>query len=117
MRFSSFSNKATRMVRHPWFYKFNVLIAVSGGVVAYVDARSNPSSEYAHAGPKKKLVVLGIGCASTSFLKNLDTSLYDVWIISPPNFFTFTPFLPSITCGIVKPCSIVEPICNIMRKV
>ncbi|KAI0486591.1 hypothetical protein KFK09_029339 [Dendrobium nobile] len=117
MRFTAFSNKAARMVRHPGFYKFDVLIAIrGGGVVAYVDSRSDPSSEYAHAGPKKKLVVLGIGCAGTSFLKNLDTSLYDVWVISPRNFFTFTPLLPRVICGIVEPRSIVEPIRNIMRK-
>ncbi|PKU63304.1 NAD(P)H dehydrogenase B2, mitochondrial [Dendrobium catenatum] len=99
MRFTAFYNKAERMVRHPGFYKFDVLIAVSGGgAVAYVDARSNPSSKYDHGGPKKKLVVLGIGCARTSFLKNLDTSLYDISVISPRNFFTFTPLLPSVTC-------------------
>ncbi|KAL0916984.1 hypothetical protein M5K25_014540 [Dendrobium thyrsiflorum] len=117
MRFTTFSDRAARMVRHPGFYKFAVLVAVSGGgAVAYADARSDPSSEYAQAGPKKKLVVLGTGWAGTSFLKNLDTSLYDVRVVSPRNYFAFTPLLPSVTCGTVEPRSIVEPIRNIMRK-
>ncbi|PKU81748.1 NAD(P)H dehydrogenase B3, mitochondrial [Dendrobium catenatum] len=146
MRFTAFSDRAARMVRHPGFYKFAVLVAVrfvlsfyksyflfyfvsnklrlfnglvlfsGGGAVAYADARSDPSSEYAQAGPKKKLVVLGTGWAGTSFLKNLDTSLYDVRVVSPRNYFAFTPLLPSVTCGTVEPRSIVEPIRNIMRK-
>lgn len=91
-----------------------------GGAVAYADARSDPSSEYTTteaAGHKKKLVVLGTGWAGTSFLKNLDTSLYDVKVVSPRNYFAFTPLLPSVTCGTVEPRSIVEPIRNIMKKV
>ncbi|KAI0486590.1 hypothetical protein KFK09_029338 [Dendrobium nobile] len=70
----------------------------------------------AEVGPKKKLFVLGTGWASTSFLKYLDTSLYDVRVVSLCNFFAFTTLLPSITCGTVEPSSIVKPIRNIMRK-
>ncbi|KAK8955082.1 hypothetical protein KSP39_PZI001927 [Platanthera zijinensis] len=118
MRFTAFfSEQAARVVRSPGIYKFAVLVAVSGGgVVAYADATSNPASEYTEAAPKKKLVVLGTGWAGTSFLRNVDTSLYDVRIVSPRNYFTFTPLLPSVTCGTVEPRSIVEPIRNIMKK-
>jgi hypothetical protein len=66
---------------------------------------------------KKKVVILGTGWAGASFLRNIDTSLYDVHVVSPRNYFMFTPLLPSVTCGTVEPRSIVEPIRNIVRKV
>lgn len=68
-------------------------------------------------GNKKKVVILGTGWASASFLRNIDTSLYDVHVVSPRNYFTFTPLLPSVTCGTVEARSIVEPVRNIVRKV
>nr|CAB3474463.1 unnamed protein product [Digitaria exilis] len=67
-------------------------------------------------GNKKKVVILGTGWASASFLRNIDTSLYDVHVVSPRNYFTFTPLLPSVTCGTVEARSIVEPVRNIVRK-
>lgn len=66
---------------------------------------------------KKKVLVLGTGWAGTSFLKDLDASLYDVQVVSPRNYFAFTPLLPSVTCGTVEARSIVEPVRNIIKKV
>lgn len=66
---------------------------------------------------KKKVVVLGTGWAGTSFLKDLDISSYDVQVVSPRNYFAFTPLLPSVTCGTVEARSIVEPVRNIFKKV
>ena len=92
-----------------------------GGLVAYAEANSTngapaiASSESENV--KKKVVVLGTGWAGTSFLKNLNNPTYDVQVISPRNYFAFTPLLPSVTCGTVEPRSIVEPIRNIVRKV
>lgn len=65
---------------------------------------------------KKRVVVLGTGWAGTSFLKDLDISSYDVKVVSPRNYFAFTPLLPSVTCGTVEARSIVEPIRNIIKK-
>lgn len=65
---------------------------------------------------KKKVVVLGTGWGATSFLKGLDASLYDVQVVSPRNYFAFTPLLPSVTCGTVEARSIVEPVRNIIKK-
>jgi len=59
---------------------------------------------------KEKVVVLGSGWASVKFLQNIDTSRYDVTIVSPRNFFLFTPFLPSCVVGTVEARAIVEPI-------
>jgi len=66
---------------------------------------------------KKKVVVLGTGWAATSFLKNLNSPKYEVQVVSPRNYFAFTPLLPSVTCGTVEARSIVEPIRNIFKKV
>ncbi|KAG6423683.1 hypothetical protein SASPL_114085 [Salvia splendens] len=93
-----------------------------GGFVAFSDAKSddgisivNPS-EADDKNKKKRVVVLGTGWAGTSFLKNLKDPSYDVQVISPRNFFAFTPLLPSVTVGTVEARSIVEPIRNIVRK-
>lgn len=84
--------------------------------MAYADAKSDHGNESSQVPARKKVLVLGTGWAGTSFLKNIDTSLYDVQVISPRNYFAFTPLLPSVTCGTVEPRSIVEPIRNIIRK-
>ncbi|CAL5411149.1 unnamed protein product [Camellia sinensis] len=101
--------------------KLLVVFTVSGGsLVAYSESKSsdgmnivNPSEADSK---KKKVVVLGTGWAGTSFMKNLKNSEYDVQVISPRNYFAFTPLLPSVTCGTVEARSIVEPIRKIIRK-
>lgn len=66
---------------------------------------------------KKRVVVLGTGWAGTSFLRNLKSNSYEVQVVSPRNYFAFTPLLPSVTNGTVEARSIVEPIRSIVRKV
>ncbi|XP_074568504.1 external alternative NAD(P)H-ubiquinone oxidoreductase B3, mitochondrial-like [Curcuma longa] len=103
--------------RPPKFSQLLVICAISGGgIIAYADAKSDHNFDTPGATNKKKLVVLGTGWAGTSFLRNVDTSQYDVKVVSPRNYFLFTPLLPSVTCGTVEPRSIAEPIRNIMRK-
>lgn len=95
-------------------------ICSSGGLVAYSESQSSSapkSTELEKLPKKKKVVVLGTGWASISFLKDLDISSYDVQVVSPRNYFAFTPLLPSVTCGTVEARSIVEPIRNIIKKV
>ncbi|KAK9225823.1 hypothetical protein WN943_010868 [Citrus x changshan-huyou] len=65
---------------------------------------------------KKRVVLLGTGWAGISFLKDLDVSSYDVQVVSPQNYFAFTPLLPSVTCGTVEARSIAEPVRNIIKK-
>ncbi|KAI7902252.1 uncharacterized protein BX663DRAFT_455897 [Cokeromyces recurvatus] len=66
--------------------------------------------------PKKKtIVVLGSGWASTSFLKSVDTNLYNIVVVSPRNYFLFTPLLPSCTVGTIDIRSVIEPIRFIAR--
>ncbi|CAN1231801.1 External alternative NAD(P)H-ubiquinone oxidoreductase B3, mitochondrial [Linum perenne] len=106
----------------PTFSKLLVVVTFfcsGGGLLAFSDAspfRGITDSDEGHGGQKKKLVVLGTGWGGTTFLKNLKTSAYDVHVVSPRNYFTFTPLLPSVTNGTVEARSIVEPIRNIVRK-
>ncbi|ERN03499.1 hypothetical protein AMTR_s00003p00269890 [Amborella trichopoda] len=90
---------------------------VSGGLLVYAETKPNSGSGVTETSQeKKKVVVLGSGWAGTSFLKNLDSSLYDVQVVSAHNYFAFTPLLPSVTCGTVEPRSIVEPVRSIVKK-
>lgn len=62
---------------------------------------------------KKKLVILGSGFGAFSCLRTINSSLYDISIVSPRNHFLFTPLLPSTTVGTIEFRSIIEPIRNI----
>lgn len=48
-------------------------------------------------------------------MKKLDTENYNVVVISPRNYFLFTPLLPSCTTGTIEHRSIMEPIRTILR--
>ena len=65
---------------------------------------------------KKRVVVLGCGWGAVSFLKNLKPDLYDIVVISPTNYFIFTPFLASVTVGTIEARTICEPIRKILGK-
>jgi NADH dehydrogenase FAD-containing subunit len=43
-------------------------------------------------------------------VRELDTSKYDVTIVSPRNYFLFTPLLPSVTVGTLDPKAYVRPL-------
>ncbi|KAL3509504.1 hypothetical protein ACH5RR_028905 [Cinchona calisaya] len=104
---------------HPHITKLLVVLSVSGGgVAAFSDTRPFQTgyADAAHDIKKKKVVVLGTGWAGTSFLKSLKDPGYEVHVVSPRNYFAFTPLLPSVTNGTVEARSIVEPIRSIVRK-
>lgn len=58
----------------------------------------------------------GTGWGSVSLLKKLDVENYNVVVISPRNYFLFTPLLPSCTTGTIEHRSIMEPIRTILRS-
>lgn len=62
---------------------------------------------------KEKVVVLGTGWGGHSFLKTIDATKYDVKVISPRNYFMFTPMLAASAVGTVEFRSIIEPIRNV----
>lgn len=65
---------------------------------------------------KPRLVILGTGWGSVSLLKDLDIDLYNVTVISPVNYFLFTPMLPSATVGTLELRSVAEPIRKVCHK-
>jgi NADH:ubiquinone reductase (non-electrogenic) len=42
-------------------------------------------------------------------LKQLDNEEYNVVVISPRNYFLFSPLLPSVTVGTLEARSIIQP--------
>ncbi|KHN07323.1 External alternative NADH-ubiquinone oxidoreductase, mitochondrial [Glycine soja] len=119
MRSFTFFDRVSRAFRdHGSNFKLVLLCTTvsGGGIVAYGEAAVAASEAAAAATEKKKVVVLGTGWAGTSFLRNLDNPKYEVHVVSPRNYFAFTPLLPSVTCGTVEARSIVEPVRNIFRK-
>ncbi|KAL3764987.1 hypothetical protein ACHAW5_001837 [Stephanodiscus triporus] len=68
------------------------------------------------SGEKETIVVLGTGWGAASFLKNVDTDRYDVTVISPRNYFVFTPMLAGASVGTVDFKSITEPIREINNR-
>ncbi|KAJ4323082.1 hypothetical protein N0V84_004482 [Fusarium piperis] len=66
---------------------------------------------------KPRLVILGGGWGGVALLKELNPDDYHVTVISPTNYFLFTPMLPSATVGTLELRSLVEPIRRILSRV
>ncbi|CAM1511052.1 Fc.00g085650.m01.CDS01 [Cosmosporella sp. VM-42] len=66
---------------------------------------------------KPRLVILGGGWGGVALLKELNPDEYHVTVISPTNYFLFTPMLPSATVGTLELRSLVEPIRRILSRV
>ncbi|SPO03208.1 probable NADH dehydrogenase (ubiquinone), 64 kD subunit, mitochondrial [Cephalotrichum gorgonifer] len=65
---------------------------------------------------KPRLVILGGGWGSVAMLKTLNPGDYHVTVVSPTNYFLFTPMLPSATVGTLDLRSLVEPIRRILTR-
>ena len=66
---------------------------------------------------KPKLVILGSGWGSVALLKTLNPEDYHVTVVSPVNYFLFTPMLPSATVGTLELRSLIEPVRRIVQRV
>lgn len=65
----------------------------------------------------RKLVVLGTGFGGYSLVRGLRRSPLEVTVVSPRNYFLFTPLLPSAVSGSVEFRSILEPLRRRQRHV
>lgn len=82
------------------------------------DETTSSSTNTAKKTPKPRLVVLGTGWGNVTMLKDeLSSDEYDIIVISPTNYFLFTPLLPSATVGTLETRSLVEPIRNVLRRI
>lgn len=61
------------------------------------------------ADPRPRLLVLGSGWAAHALVKIVDADLYRLLVISPRNYFIFTPMLAASSVGTVEYRSIAEP--------
>jgi NADH:ubiquinone reductase (non-electrogenic) len=100
-----------------WTWRLTYLSAFAGlGYIGYgIYEMRNPADQPDPDPSKKTLVVLGTGWGAVSLLKKLDTENYNVIVVSPRNYFLFTPLLPSCTVGTIEHRSIMEPIRNFLR--
>ena len=69
-----------------------------------------------HTDNKPNVVILGSGWGAISFLQHIDAKKYNVSIVSPRNYFLFTPLLPSTPVGTVDEKSIIEPVVSFAMK-
>ena len=90
-------------------------VIITGGVIVW---KNIPRAQYKHpeGQQRKKLVILGSGWGAMSVINHLTPGQFDVTIVSPRNYFLFTPLLPSVTVGTVESRSIVEPIRKLIAK-
>lgn len=65
---------------------------------------------------KEKIIILGSGWGGFNFLLNIDFKKYDVTLISPRNYFTFTPLLPCLCSSTLSVNVCTESIRNFLRK-
>ncbi|OCL09417.1 external NADH-ubiquinone oxidoreductase 1 mitochondrial precursor [Glonium stellatum] len=100
-----------------WTWRLTYLSALGG--IAYLGygiyVMRHPNDQPDPDPSKKTLVILGTGWGAVSLLKKLDTENYNVIVVSPRNYFLFTPLLPSCTTGTIEHRSIMEPIRNFLR--
>ncbi len=75
-----------------------------------IDRRFRKDRLTRKAGDKPRVVVLGTGWGGHAVSKVVDTGMYETIIISPRNFFLFTPMLAGSSVGTVEYRSITEPI-------
>ena len=95
---TSLAAKIERMTKpraFPLFIAEKAIEFVEDTVGDIAKAIQRSSSGVTPVGKKEKIVVLGSGWGAVSFVKGIDTDLYDVTVISPRNHFTFTPMLVS----------------------
>ncbi|KZT39187.1 NADH dehydrogenase [Sistotremastrum suecicum HHB10207 ss-3] len=84
-------------------------VIVSGGTFYYITQRDrHPGLQLPHDDSKKTIAILGSGWGASSLLKGLDTEEWNVVVISPRNYFLFTPLLPSVAVGTLDSRSIIQ---------
>ena len=113
---SSFAAKMERIMRPRAYPLFLAEKAAELVEHSLNDLVKGSSLESQPNGLKEKIVVLGTGWGAASFLKDVDTSKYDVTVVSPRNYFLFTPMLAGASVGTVEFRSITEPIREVRAK-
>jgi NADH dehydrogenase len=85
--------------------------------IAEILVDDEDDEEKASQRDKPRLVILGGGWGSVALLKELNPDNYHVTLVSPSNYFLFTPMLPSATVGTLELRSLAEPIRRIVARI
>ncbi|EPR57879.1 non-proton pumping type-II NADH dehydrogenase I [Toxoplasma gondii GT1] len=96
--FSAFSPVSTWMSTKWTSFRLRTGLLSPAAVAASAVASASPAAREAPA-RRQKVVVVGSGWAAVSFLADLDMTRYEPVVISPRDYFTFTPLLPSVCVG------------------
>ncbi|KAL6944548.1 NADH:ubiquinone oxidoreductase [Hanseniaspora osmophila] len=118
---TSVIKKTSFLKKFAYFSLFSI-VGVSSYITYCLYKELNPKPQTAksviheNGSKRKNIVILGSGWGAVTLLKHLDTSEYNVTIVSPRNYFLFTPLLPSTPVGTVELKSIIEPIRSITRS-
>ena len=85
-----------------------------------LEERSSTPHDVAEHAPTIRMVVVGSGWATATLLKTLNKvdrqgSGVAITVVSPRNFFLYTPLLPSTITGLVEERSIVEPMRSLVK--
>ncbi|CAK0749843.1 hypothetical protein CVIRNUC_001942 [Coccomyxa viridis] len=95
------------------------LLGLTGALVTGAIALAPDADALQQEQKKTRVVVLGTGWGATSFLNALKpkhNAQYDIQVVSPRNYFLFSPLLPAAATGTVDTKSIVDPIRSHLDK-
>ncbi|EGC36034.1 hypothetical protein DICPUDRAFT_78261 [Dictyostelium purpureum] len=110
------------------FFKYSVLGGLTGlGLVAtsslLLDEKVNDNHVISQLeiprdpkSKKERVIILGTGWSSLAFTQGIDLDKYEIIVISPRNYFLFTPLLTSSAVGSVEVRSIIEPIRRVLFR-
>jgi hypothetical protein len=100
--------RATKPRAYPLFLAEKGAMFLEDAVSPLIKLGRDASSERREI--KERIVILGTGWGCAAFLKDIDTTQYDVTVISPRNHFLFTPMLAGASVGTVEFRSITQSI-------
>jgi NADH dehydrogenase len=92
-------------------------VSVVGGSIAWETWQDANLLEYKEDLSKPHLVILGTGWGAVGVLKALQEDKYNVTVVSPRNYFLFTPLLPESTIGTLEVRSLITPIRTLCGRI
>eukprot|EP00879_Flechtneria_rotunda_P026035 GHRR01027711.1.p1 GENE.GHRR01027711.1~~GHRR01027711.1.p1 ORF type:complete len:219 (+),score=60.53 GHRR01027711.1:375-1031(+) len=87
-------------------------------IAVYTEVKNMSVNDQTVELDRPRAVVLGSGWASASFMKALPKDIkerFEVVVVSPRNYFLYTPLLPAVAVGTMEERSIVEPVRNLVH--
>ncbi|KAL2831477.1 hypothetical protein BDW59DRAFT_182130 [Aspergillus cavernicola] len=90
----------------PWAPAIAVVL-VAGGYYLTMKQHSETGDD---STSRQRLVILGSGWGAVSVIQGLNTRKFEITVVSPRDYFLFTPLLPSCTTGLINERSLMESI-------